>query len=316
MIIRPFRDWRIRTKLISATLLLVLLPLLCVAYLALDRFGKALRSAAEEDLGHLVGNIYSMCKIQHEMVRMRAISTPGRAGDKHAKVIGALSAGVKEETTPSFKDEIKNIKVGHTGYVYIIDRKGTLKLHPAKEGENILHSKDSAGFEYIRAMIMHALELGDGAVGTIRYPWVNPELGEKRPRQKINKYIYFRPWDWIIAAGSYEEEIYQSMYETERFILIAVIAGLALVLLLTFTLSKVLTRPIQDLTRITTKMVDGDLSQRVKVRSADEIGLLGTAFNRMIGQVQDYTTILEKMVEERTQELRNRVRDIVSFPNF
>jgi PAS domain S-box-containing protein len=237
---------------------------------------------------------------------------------KNGKVIGALSLGVKEETPRSFKNEIINIKVGHTGYVYIINSKGTLKLHPAKEGENILHSKDSTGFEYIRAMVTDALELGEGEVGTIRYPWVNPELGEKRPRQKISKYIYFKPWDWIIAAGSYEEEIYQSMYETERFILIAVIVGLAFVLFLTFTLSKVLTRPIQDLTQITTKMVDGDLSQRVKVRSADEIGVLGTSFNRMISQLQDYTTILEKMVEERTQELeesREKYRDISRFLN-
>jgi PAS domain S-box-containing protein len=277
---------------------------LCVAHLSLDRFGKALRSAAEEDLGHLVGNIYSMCKIQHEMVQMR--------------VIGGLSVGAKKETPRSFEDEIKKIKVGHTGYVYIINSKGTLKLHPAKEGENILDSKDSAGFEYIRAMVADALELREGEVGTIRYPWINPELGEKRPRQKISKYIYFRPWDWIIAAGSYEEEIYRSMHETERFILIALIAALALVLFLTFTLSKVLTKPIQDLTQITTKMVDGDLSQRAKVRSADEIGVLGTSFNRMINQLQDYTTILEKMVEDRTRELeesREKYRNLSRFLN-
>jgi PAS domain S-box-containing protein len=445
-IIRPFRDWRIRTKLISVTLLLVLLPLLCVAYLSLDRFGKALRKAAEENLEHVVGNIYSMCKIQHEMVQMRVNLglniareklyrsgheiqiVPGekvhfdavnpvnqarndmlvpilRIGDrilsldshfvddirnlagvhctilqriddlllrvatnivtkegkralgtfissdspvtrsvlegrdyrglvyiahgwyitayepikaKNGMVIGALSVGVKEKIAESFKDEIKNIKVGDTGYVYIIDSKGTLKLHPAKEGENILHSKDSAGFEYIRAMVEDALELEKGEVGTFRYPWINPELGEKRSRQKITKYIYFRPWDWIVAAGSYEEEIYQSMYATERFILVAVIAGLALVLFFTFTLSKVLTKPIQDLTQITTRMADGDLSQRVTVSSADEIGVLGTSFNRMISQLQDYTTILEKMVEERTQQLeesREKYRDLSRFLN-
>jgi PAS domain S-box-containing protein len=326
-------------------------PLLCVTYLSQDRFGNALRSAAEEDLEHLVGNIYSMCKVQHEMVQMRVISAlniareklyredhksqivPGEnvhfdainpmTNQKHIKtkndeVLGALSVSEKDETPRSFKDEIKNIKVGHTGYVYIIDSKGMLKVHPAKEGENILNSKDSTGFEYIRAMVTDALELGNGEVGTIRYPWVNPELGEKRPRQKISKYIYFKPWDWIIAAGSYEEEIYQSLYETERFILIAVIVSLALVLFLTFTLAKVLTRPIQDLTQITTKMVDGDLSQRVKVRSADEIGALGTSFNQMISQLQDHTTILEKMVEDRTRELeesREKYRDLSGFLN-
>jgi PAS domain S-box-containing protein len=318
MIIRPFRDWSIRAKLIGVTLLLVLLPLLCVAYLSLDRFGKALRSAAEQDLEHLVGNIYSMCKIQHEMTLDKGISALNIAGAKNGKVIGDPSTRVRGKIAHSFKDEIKNIKVGETGYVYIIDSKGTLKLHPAKEGENILHSKDSAGFEYIRAMITYALGLGEGEVGTIRYPWVNPELGEKKPRQKINKYIYFRPWDWIIAAGSYEEEVYQSMHETERFILIVGIAGLALVLFLTIALSKVLTRPIQDLTEVTTKMVDGDLSQRVQVRGADEIGLLGISFNRMIGQVRDYTTILEKMVEERTHELKQsneRYRELSQFLN-
>jgi len=318
MMIRPFRNWRIRTKLIGVTLLLVLLPLFCVAYLALDRFGKALRSAAEQDLDHLVRNIYAMCKIQHEMIQAIETATPNISGAKNGKAVGVLSTGLREKIAQSFKDEIKNIKVGKTGYVYIINSKGTLLLHPAQEGENILHSKDSAGFEYIRAMIKNALELGEGEVGTIRYQWVNPELGEKKPRQKIVKYIYFRPWDWIIAAGSYEEEIYQSMYETERFILIVVIAGLLLVLFLTFALSKVLTSPIQELTEVTTKMVDGDLSQRIKVRSSDEIGLLGLSFNRMIAQVQDYTTILEKMVEERTHELKEsnqRYRELSQFLN-
>lgn len=446
MVIRPLRDWKIRTKLIGTTLLLVLLPLLCVTYLSQDRFGKALRNAAEEDLEHLVGNIHSMCKVQHEMVKKRvavalniareklyreglaiqvvpgeevhfdalnpktnqryAVAVPLlRIGDmylsqdndfvdairnltgvdctilqnvdgrllrvstsimgeggkralgtitspcgpvtqsimggreykgphhmesgrhitaceplkaKNGNIIGALSVSLKNEILRSFRDEIKNIKVGHTGYVYILNSKGTLKLHPVKEGENILHSKDSADFEYIRAMVEDAKELGKGEVGTIRYPWINPELGEKRPRQKISKYIYFKPLDWIIAAGSYEEEIYQSMYETERFIFIVVIVGLALVFFFTFTLAKVLTRPIQALTQITTRMVDGDLSQRISVRSLDEIGVLGTSFNKMISQLQDHTTILEKMVEDRTRELeesREKYRDLSGFLN-
>jgi PAS domain S-box-containing protein len=283
-----------------------------VAYLSLDRFGKALRGAAEKDMEHLVENIYVMCKIQREMARTKEIKA------KNGKRGLPLPAGVKEQTAHLFKDEIKKIKVGDTGYVYIIDSNGTLKLHPAKEGENILQAKDSAGFEYIRAMVTDALELGEGEVGTIRYPWVNPELGERKPRQKITKYIYFSAWDWIIAAGSYEEEIYQSMHEAERFILIVVAAGIVLVLFFTFTLSKILTRPIQELTRITTRMVAGDLSQRFRVRSADEIGVLGTSFNRMIGQLQDYTTILEKMVEDRTRELedsREKYRDLSRFLN-
>jgi len=237
---------------------------------------------------------------------------------RNGEVIGAIYVGVEEQSAPSLKEEIKKIKVGDTGYAFIIDNKGILKIHPAKEGENIINSRDSAGFEYIRAMITGALELQEGEVGTIRYPWVNPELGEKRPRQKIAKYAYFRPWGWIIVAGTYEEEIYQPLYKTERFIFIMVLVAIALALFLTFILSKVLTRPIQELTEVTTRMVSGDLSQRVEVESDDEIGVLGTSFNQMISQIQDYTTNLEEMVEARTRELqesREKYRDLSRFLN-
>jgi PAS domain S-box-containing protein len=298
MLIPRFRNWKIQTKLIAVTLFLVLLPILCVSALSIDRFNKALRAASEQDLDHLVTSIYAMCKIQQEMVE----ETPS----------------VKEQIAHSFREEIKRIKVGDTGYVYIIDSKGNLKVHPAKEGENILHAKDSSGFEYIRAMITNALKLKEGEVGISRYSWLNPELGETRPRQKIAKYVYFRPWDWIITAGSYEEEIYKSTHETERFILMLVLVSIALVFVLVITFSKVLTRPIRELTDVTRKMAEGDLSQRIRVRSEDEIGLLGASFNRMIGQLQDYTANLENMVDARTQELKEskeKYRDLSRFLN-
>lgn len=442
-----FRNWRIRTKLISVTLFLVLLPLLLVAPLSINRFNSALRSASEEDLEHLVRNLYAMCKIQQDMVqkglasdlnvarerlRLNApeitvdpenavrfsavdrstgkifnvsvpslksggvaltgdtrfvdgvrnllggacsvyqtvdgryllnVSTtlllkdgqrdvggvippespvtnavlagepfrgrayladdwyiclfePIRTGD--GRVAGALSVGVREQNARTLRDEIKQIKVGDTGYVYIIDSQGLLRIHPAKEGENILHAKDSTGYEYIRAMIAKAVSLKEGQSGTDRYPWLNPELGEKKPRQKIAKYVYFKPWDWIIVAGSYEDEIYKSPHATERFIVMTTLVSVALVLILVVAFSRFLTRPIRDLTAVTAKMAEGDLSQRVEVESEDEIGVLGISFNRMIAQLQAYTSSLEEMVEGRTLELKEskeRYRDLSRFLN-
>ena len=71
MFIPLFRDWKIRTKLISVTLFVVLFPLLCVAFLSMNRFGKALKNASDEDLEHLVRNVYSMCKVHQEMVQKK-----------------------------------------------------------------------------------------------------------------------------------------------------------------------------------------------------------------------------------------------------
>ena len=447
MIIPSFRNMRIRTKLISVTLFLVLLPLLAVAFLSMHQFGKALKKASEQDLDHLVRNIYSMCKIQQESVQkkvlinlnvakeilyeksheirtnnekkihynavsettnetvpievpyleigeipltedthfvdevlriaggvcailqktedgrfiltstnilkkdgekavgtfitsenpiaealLKGVSYEGDAylvndwyiaacepiTDNDGRVVGGLWVGIKEQSSESLKSEIKGIEVGKTGYVYVINSKGVLKIHPAKEGVNIIDSRDSSGIEYINTMIDDAATLSEGKVGTIRYPWINPELGEKKPRQKIIKYTYFQPWDWIIAAGTYEDEIYQSLHETERFILYLMIVSVSMVLALTIIFGRLLAKPVLALTRVTTKMADGDLSQRARIVTTDEIGMLGRSFNRMIGQIQDYTSNLEMKVEERTMELkesREKFRRLFTFLN-
>lgn len=237
--------------------------------------------------------------------------------DRDGRVIGAINVGVKEPTEP-LRTQVRAIKVGQTGYAYIMDSQGILKVHPAKEGESIIDAQDTEGFYYIKAMVDVATNMPAGQVATIRYPWMNPELGELTARQKITKYTYFPPWDWIIAAGTYEEEIYQALYETERFILAVVLLSLPLVFGFTVGLSRVLTRRIGELTQATARMLDGDLSQRVEIRGRDEVGVLGLSFNRMASQIQEYTNSLQRMVDERTRELaesRERYRELSGFLN-
>jgi PAS domain S-box-containing protein len=284
----PFRNWTIRGKLFGVTLFLVLAPLLVVVYLSLAQFNEALKKTSQEDMEHLVRSVYILCKAQEETNPHQDASLRDKKRD-----FGLI------------KEAINQLKLGSTGYVYVIDTQGILRVHPAKEGENIYDSTDSSGYKYIRSMIKEALILGDNKVGTIRYPWMNPELGETQPRQKLTKFIYFQPWNWIIVAGAYEEEIYYSLRETERFIFLVVMISLVMVLGLTYILSRVLTKPIQDLTEVTTQMSAGDLSQRVETTGTDEIGVLAYSFNRMAAQIENHTANLEKLVEDRTHDLRD-----------
>ena len=226
--------------------------------------------------------------------------------DARKEVIGALYVGVPEQRAVALKTAIKATKIGKTGYAFIMDSSGRLVVHPAKEGETILDAKDSAGFEYIKEMIRLAPLLKENEVGTLRYPWVNVELGESAPRMKINKYLYFRDWDWIISAGSYEEEIFEGVARTKFFITLVALGTVALAILLTVMLSRVLTRPLQQLTEVTARMAGGDLSQKVDLSGGDEIGTLSHSFNRMADQVQNYTRNLEEIVQARTQEIQEK----------
>ena len=79
------------------------------------------------------------------------------------------------------------------------------------------------------------------------------------------------------------------------------------VALLTTVLAAVITRqltsPIVRLTMSAVRIAGGDLSQRVKVNRRDEIGILAQAFNIMTAELQSLYGELERKVEERTKQL-------------
>ena len=103
-------------------------------------------------------------------------------------------------------------------YIYVIDSKGNLIVHVVKEGNNIFDAQDKTGRYFIREMCWKAVEEESGKVQFITYPWRNDQLGEKYPRQQRVAYLYFEPWDWIIAASGYLDETYEdSAFERQAF---------------------------------------------------------------------------------------------------
>jgi signal transduction histidine kinase len=64
------------------------------------------------------------------------------------------------------------------------------------------------------------------------------------------------------------------------------VAGIAFVLLLGHGLGRAITTPIRELVTVAGKVADGDLTQSVIVRTDDEVGRLGRAFNDMTTQLR------------------------------
>ncbi len=62
-------------------------------------------------------------------------------------------------------------------------------------------------------------------------------------------------------------------------------------------------KPLSSLTDVANRIESGDLSQRTKVTSQDEIGQLGNAFNSMTDQLRKLIGTLEQRVTERTKAL-------------
>ncbi len=84
-------------------------------------------------------------------------------------------------------------RIGKTGYLYVLDSRGRLQVHPSPE----LLDRDLRSFEFIRKQIVQKS-------GFLEYEWKNPH--ETAPRPKALYMSYFAPWDWIVSASSYREE--------------------------------------------------------------------------------------------------------------
>jgi two-component system NtrC family sensor kinase len=108
------------------------------------------------------------------------------------------------------RNSLKKVNVGETGYIYAMTGDGDLKVHLARQGENVYNEKDEKGRYFIREMCQKARLSKPGEVLYIIYPWRNATLGDRKARNKVVAYRYFREWDWIIAAGGYLEETYDN----------------------------------------------------------------------------------------------------------
>jgi len=126
--------------------------------------------------------------------------------DANGRLIGMLYVGVREQGVTSLRRQVLDTKVGDTGYVYILDSKGNyiMSRKGERDGQNIMDSKDAEGKPFIRSIIEQAKKLKPGETTVVRYSWQNP--GEAAPRPKVVRIAYFAAWDWVIGAGSYDDE--------------------------------------------------------------------------------------------------------------
>lgn len=207
-----------------------------------------------------------------------------------------------------YEQDILSVKLGKTGYIYVMDLQGKLIIHPFSEGENIADSKDEKGKYFIREILKKKN-------GSSIYPWRNE--GEVIPRDKIVIYKSLDELGYIVVGGVYLDELYADVHRLGFYIVITTGLAILFALVVSYRLSSSLTKPIIDLKEAAEEVLRGNYSVRAKRAGNDEIGDLSHAFNDMVSQIeQNYQEIvaqkeriesdsknLEEMVMQRTQEL-------------
>ncbi|MGL1934320.1 MAG: methyl-accepting chemotaxis protein [Fibrobacterales bacterium] len=136
-----------------------------------------------------------------------------------------VSMGQEEKIIAQFRENVLSAKVGKTGYMFVMDLKGLLLMHPTAEGKNI------GSNDFIQTMIQTKS-------GVITYLWEGEE--------KIVAYDYIADKKWIVASGSYLTDFTDSLTQLGWILLFLCIGIICAALLLSLYVSKTVINPINN----------------------------------------------------------------------
>lgn len=117
---------------------------------------------------------------------------------------------------------------------------------------------------------------------------------------------------WTVGVGIDGVDIFRPIKVLTGWLLSAAVFLAALVVIFTYVIAKGITVPLKNLIRSAQTIAQGNLNERVQVRTSDEVGFLGATFNDMARalsareeELQELNKNLERMVRQRTNELEN-----------
>ncbi len=176
----------------------------------------------------------------------------------------------------SFRKSILSQQFGRTGYSFLLDREGTLLVHPKLEGKNSKVLNLNAQ-KIINTMMSKKS-------GKLQYSWeTTNDYGQ---RDKITFFSFLPEYDWIIASSAYVDEYFLPLKGMKYVIFFTLIITIFIFSVVTRHFSMTITTPIKYLTQGFKAVSNGDLSVRLSPEYHDEMGKLESYFNTFIAQLQ------------------------------
>jgi two-component system NtrC family sensor kinase len=188
-------------------------------------------------------------------------------------------------------DVISQIKVGERGYAYVVDERGRLIAHP--DSNLVLQNTDLTRLPQMQTAEagVHEGQSHDGSKVLSAHATI-PEL------------------NWRVFVELPMTEANAPLYAALEQLAWVLLAALAFAICAGIFLAQRMVVPIQALRTGAARIGGGDLSQRIAIRTGDELEGLAYQFNEMAGRLQESYAELEQKVERRTRELSEATTEL------
>ncbi len=184
-------------------------------------------------------------------------------------------------------DQIAKQKVGETGYVYVTDTSGQLLVHP----ELRLTLRGATLDEWAGRTPQSIAQTGLSVYQVGGENWV---VGAAVSLDAA-------PW-YIVVEQDVGEALRPFMWRAVLPILLLVVVGVLVYNTVRF-IRRHIVAPLDALREGVEALRQGDMAQRIDIKTRDEWGALARTFNDMSEQLQGTIATLEERVQERTRNL-------------
>jgi signal transduction histidine kinase len=189
-------------------------------------------------------------------------------------------------------DVITAIKIGKTGYAYVVDDKGRLIAHP--DISRVLRNTDMSGLPQVLA--------ARGASAGAAEP---AEIVRNLDGHRVLSASAAIPrLGWLVFVEQPIGEALAPLYTSVLNTGLLLVIGLIVAVLAGLLLARRMTGPIRTLDAGAARIGAGALDHRITVHTGDELEELAERFNTMATDLQSSYADLEKKVEDRTAELK------------
>ena len=201
----------------------------------------------------------------------------------NGKIVGCLAVNVNLTT---ISNTVKNIKIGNSGFGFIVDNEGVVVAHPNEEYLMTLNLKESSSIGFI-GLDKIATEMLQGKSG-------KQSITNLEGKQDYIIYTNIpNSPGWSIGISVPEDEMFKDVYSfIWKVILLFGIIGAITIFTIYIGIHKLITSKLVGLKNYIFDLSNGDLSKDIDSISNDEIGDMATSLQHMKDKLNDIASII------------------------
>ncbi|HWR29661.1 MAG TPA: methyl-accepting chemotaxis protein [Negativicutes bacterium] len=213
-----------------------------------------------------------------------AVAVPVKSG---GRVVGVVYGSIGME---GLAQKVQDIKVGKTGYAYVLQADGLAIIHPNKDiMMKVNAATDTKLPEVLRSVNQRVIK---GETGQSSYEYSGSE--------KMVAYAPVPGIKWFLGINVPTEEVTGALLALRNISLITIVIVLVIASAIIALISRRIAKPIQTLEGAANRIAGGDLSQTsLGIASNDEIGRLAKSFEQMAQNVR----ALIKQIHSNAEQL-------------